>query len=57
MSKADRIKAIKIELNDGKEILIPRIMIKRIIIPGITINRSYKRLVLDQSKLLKLLSQ
>jgi len=47
MSKEDKIKAIRIELWDGKKFLIPKILIKKIVIPGVVINKKYKRLVIE----------
>lgn len=44
-------KNIKIVLNSGLEIVIPRYTINKVVLPSVIINRNFHRLVLTQNDL------
>jgi len=41
------IKDIKVVLYNGNEITIPRNLVSKVVLPSITINRNYHRLVVE----------
>lgn len=44
-------KNIKIVLNSGLEIIIPRYTVNKVVLPSVIINRNYHRLVIKPSDL------
>lgn len=53
MSKCDRKRELKIEMNNGMVIHLPKELIKSLTIPGVVIERSYHRFVFNMETYLE----